>query len=81
MTYGTEVVVPTEISKHSSWTENFDLDLNDQGLSFNLDILEIKRDKVQIRMVANQWAATQSYNMRVKVRRFKAEDLVLKKTR
>ena len=44
MTYGTKVVVPTEIDAPSFRTESFDLDLNDQGLSLNLEILEIKWD-------------------------------------
>ncbi len=45
----------------------------------NLDILEIKCDKAQIQMVANQKAATQSYNSRVRLRRFREGDLVLKR--
>ena len=79
MTYGTEAVVPTEIGEPSFRTEEFDLDQNVEGLSLNLELLEIKRDNAQIRMVANQKAAARSYNTRVKVRRFQAGDLVLKK--
>ena len=79
MTYGTEAVVPTEIGEPSFRTEQFNLDFNDEGLSLNLDILEIKRDMAQIRMVANQKVVAISYNMRVKIRRFQEEDLVLKK--
>ena len=60
MIYGTEAVVPAEIGEPSFQTENFDPNLNDQGLSLNLDILEIRRDKAQIQMVANQRPATQS---------------------
>ncbi len=46
MTYGMETVVPTEIGKPSFQTEQFDPDLNVEGLSLNLDLLEIKRDNV-----------------------------------
>ena len=53
-----KVVVPAEIDEPLFQIENFDLALNDQGLSLNLDIFEIKWDKSQIRMVANQKAAT-----------------------
>ncbi|KAL5577187.1 hypothetical protein UlMin_018886 [Ulmus minor] len=56
MTYGTEAVVPTEIGEPSFRTEQFDPDLNVEGLSLNLDLLEIKRDNAHIRMVANQKA-------------------------
>ena len=45
MTYGTKVVVPTKIDEPSFRTEHFDSTLNNQGLSLNLDVLEIKRDK------------------------------------
>ena len=53
MTYGTEAVVPTEIGEPSFWVEQFDPESNVEGLSLNLDLLEIKRDNAQIRMVAN----------------------------
>ena len=48
MTDGTEVVVPTEINEPLFWTEQFDPDLNVEGLSLNLDLLEIKRNNAQI---------------------------------
>ncbi|KAL5581863.1 hypothetical protein UlMin_014305 [Ulmus minor] len=53
MTYGTEAVVPTEIGEPSFRVEQFDPEFNVEGLSLNLDLLEIKRDNAQIRMVAN----------------------------
>ena len=67
MTYGTEAVVPTEIDESSFRIEQFDPDLNVEGLSLKLDLLEIKRDNAQIRMVANQKAVARSYNTRVKI--------------
>ena len=78
-TYGTKVVIPAKIGEPSFRSENFDPNLNDQGLSLNLDILEIRRDKAQIQMVANQQAVTRSYNGRVKIQQFQERDLVLKK--
>ncbi|KAL5576842.1 hypothetical protein UlMin_018541 [Ulmus minor] len=48
MTYGTEVVVPTEIGEPSFRVEQFDPESNVEGLSLNLDLLEIKRDNAQI---------------------------------
>ena len=79
MTYGTEAVVPIEISEPSFQTKQFNSDLNDQDLSLNLNILEITWDKAQIQMVANKKAVAQSYNIRVRVRRFQEGDLVFKK--
>ena len=48
MTYVTEATIPTEIGEPSFRMEHFDSTNNDQGLSLNLDILEIKWDKAQI---------------------------------
>ncbi|KAL5559604.1 hypothetical protein UlMin_035815 [Ulmus minor] len=56
MTYGTEAVVPTEIGEPSFRVEQFNPESNVEGLSLNLDLLEIKRDNAQIRMVVNQKA-------------------------
>ena len=67
MTYETEAVVPTEIGEPSFRTEKFDLDLNVEGLSLNLDLLEIKRDNAQIQMVANQKAVAKSNNTRERI--------------
>ena len=79
MTYGTEAVVPTEIGEPSFRVEQFDPESNVEGLSLNLDLLEIKRDNAQIRMVANQKAVARAYNARVRIRRFRTGELVLKK--
>ncbi|KAL5571653.1 hypothetical protein UlMin_021250 [Ulmus minor] len=48
MTYGTEAVVPTEIGEPSFRVEQLDPESNVEGLSLNLDLLEIKRDNAQI---------------------------------
>ena len=58
---------------------HFNPQTNDQGLALNLDLIEIKRNKAQLQMVANQQAAIWSYNPRVKIWRFEAGDLVLKR--
>ena len=79
MTYMTEVVVPAEIREPSFRTTHFDPLANDQGLALNLDLIEIKRDKAQLWMMANQQAAARSYNQRFKIQRFIYGDLVLRK--
>ncbi|KAL5545737.1 hypothetical protein UlMin_005424 [Ulmus minor] len=79
MTYGTEAVLPVEVGEPSFRTIRFDSEVNNQGLALNLDLVEIKRDEAVIRIRANQAAAARSYNPRVRIRRFEAGDLVLKK--
>ncbi|KAL5553461.1 hypothetical protein UlMin_040862 [Ulmus minor] len=79
MTHGTEAVLPVEVGEPSFRTMQFDSEVNDQGLALNLDLVEIKRDEAAIRVKTNQAAATRSYNPRVRIRRFEAGDLVLKK--
>ncbi|KAL5567548.1 hypothetical protein UlMin_024123 [Ulmus minor] len=79
MTYGTEAVLPVEVGEPSFRTIRFDSEVNNQGLALNLDLVEIKRDEAVIRVRANQVAAARSYNPRVRIRRFEAGDLVLKK--
>ena len=79
MTYGTKAVVSVEIGELSFRTAHFDSLINGQGLALNLDMIKIKRDKVQLRMMANQQATARSYNPQVKFRHFLSGDLVLKK--
>lgn len=79
MTYGIEAIVSTEIGEPSFRMANYDLVTNDEGLALNLDLIEIKRDKARLRMIANQQATAQSYNSRVKIQRFEAGDLVMRK--
>lgn len=54
MTYGIEVVVSVEIGEPSFRTTNYDPVTNDEGLALNLNLIEIKRDKARLRMIANQ---------------------------
>ena len=46
MMYGTEAIILDEIGEPLFRTVHFDLETNDQGLELNLDLVEIKRDKV-----------------------------------
>ena len=78
MFYGTEAIVPSKIGEPTFQKTRIDSLLNNQGLALNLDLLEIKRDKTQLRMMENQKAVARSYNPRVKIWRFKSRDLVLK---
>lgn len=79
MTYGAEAVLPVEVGEPSFRTTQFSLETNDQGLALNLDLIEIKRDKAAVKVKANQAATARSYNPMIRIRHFKARDLVLKK--
>ena len=46
MTYGTEAVILAKIGEPLFRIAHFDFLLNDNGLALNLDMIEIKRDKV-----------------------------------
>lgn len=79
MTYGTEAVIPVEVGEPSFRTTQFGSQTNDQGLALNLDLVETKRDEAAMKIKANQAAAAQSFNPRVRIQRFEVGDLVLKK--
>ena len=81
MTYGTEAVILVEVGEPSFRTTQFGPQTNDQGLALNLDLVEIKRDEAAMRIKANEAAVAQSYNPRVRIWRFEAGDLVLKRSR
>ena len=68
-----------EVGEPSFRTTQFGSQTNDQGLALNLALVEIKRDEAEMRIKANQAVAARSYNPRVRIRRFEAGDMVLKK--
>ena len=72
-------MIQIEIGEPLFQTTYFDSYFNDQGLAWNLDLIEIKRDKARLWMVANQQAAARSYNPWVKIQSFVSRYLVLKK--
>ena len=79
MTYGTEAVLLAEIGIPTHWVMYYNKQENDEGLSANLDLLEMGLDEVQLRVVVYQKAAARGYNRKVKVRCFQVGNLVLKK--
>lgn len=61
-----------EIGVTSHRTANFDPKNNEAGLRNNLDLLEDKRDKAALRVVAYKQKMAKYYNSQVKTRRFAA---------
>lgn len=79
MTYGTEAVIPIEISLLSPKMAYFEQGHNDEGLIGSLDVLEERRDMVSIRLSNYQKRLAQGYNRNVRPQEFVLGDLVLHK--
>ncbi|KAI3523816.1 hypothetical protein L1887_02241 [Cichorium endivia] len=79
LTYGTEAVLPPEIFIGSLRTTEFTEEKNNQDLRLNLDILEEKRELANIRQACYKAATEKYYNTRVREKRFRVGDLVLRK--
>ena len=79
LAFGTEAVVPAEIGMPTYRVQHFNPECNDDLQLQNLDFLEEKQDQAMIRVAAYQGRVARYYNARVKNRRFRVGDLVLKK--
>ncbi|GKE27912.1 reverse transcriptase domain-containing protein [Tanacetum coccineum] len=65
LTYGTEVVIPTEIRMPTYRTSAVDTVHNDEELQLNLDLLEEKRERAAICEAKAKMKMTKYYNVRV----------------
>ncbi|GFS28943.1 hypothetical protein Acr_00g0004750 [Actinidia rufa] len=79
MVFGTESVIPVEIGMPNFRTSNFDKESNEVELRLNLDLLEEKREKAELRQMAYKCRVAKYYNQRVKHRSFLPGNLVLRK--
>ncbi|GFS40591.1 hypothetical protein Acr_00g0069450 [Actinidia rufa] len=77
--FGTESVIPVKIGMPSFRTSNFDKENNEAELRLNLDLLEERREKDELRQAAYKCQVTKYYNRRVKHRSFLPGDPVLRK--
>ena len=60
-------------------TQAYDDQANITALVGNLDLLEAKRERAQLRLATYQQRAARYYNSRVRERRFRVGELVLRK--
>ena len=72
-------VAPVEIRLKSPRIELASVEHNEEALRLNLDLLDEKCDQVQKRTEDYQRKMTRYYNHKVKPRRYKPGDLVLKR--
>ena len=79
LAYGTEAVVPLEITHTSPRIREFQPESNEEGLRAAIDMIDEVRDEAHAKIVENQKRASYYYNLRVKERFFKEGDLVLRK--
>nr|GEX59726.1 reverse transcriptase domain-containing protein [Tanacetum cinerariifolium] len=76
LTYGTEVVIPTEIGMPALRTTEVDLVENNEALEINLDLLEERREEAAIREAKSKAKIEKYYNSKVRNASFKPGDLV-----
>nr|GEU59427.1 reverse transcriptase domain-containing protein [Tanacetum cinerariifolium] len=76
LTYGTEAVIPAEISMPTLRTAKVDLVQNNEALEINLDLLEERRDQAAIREAKSKDKMEKYYNSKVRSASFKPGDLV-----
>ncbi|GKC45221.1 reverse transcriptase domain-containing protein [Tanacetum coccineum] len=75
LTYGTEVVIPTEIGMLTLRTTEVDMVQNNEALGINLDLLKEKREQAAIRKVKSKAKMEKYYNSKVRSTSFKLGDL------
>ena len=78
LAYGTEAVLPIEISMNSPRVEDFSQDKSEEGLKLHNDLIEESRDNAQMKVAQYQKRVAQYYNSKVKIRNFVEGDLVLR---
>jgi len=79
MVYGSEAVVPAEVKECSARVSMFDPERNNFLRSFDLDLLDEKRQDAYLKMQHCKALTAKLYNKTVKPRSFQVGDLVLKK--
>ncbi|XP_015941717.1 uncharacterized protein LOC107467191 [Arachis duranensis] len=78
LVYGTECVIPLEISQGSTRTEHFNESANEQSRRAEIDVVEEERNYTELRQKSMQLAMKRQYNKKVKPRILKQGDLVLR---
>ena len=79
LAYGTEAVVPLEITHVSPRIEAYEVEENEEGMKLALDLIDEVRDMANAKVTEYQKRTSFYYNLRVKERFFRQGDLVLRK--
>ncbi|KAL2253357.1 UNVERIFIED_CONTAM: Retrovirus-related Pol polyprotein from transposon [Sesamum indicum] len=79
LVYGTEAIIPAEIGEESQRVAMYDPEANQQERSFDLTMIEEKRDGAYARILHHKGLMMRSQGRRVRPRELQVGDLVLKK--
>ncbi|XP_057811617.1 uncharacterized protein LOC131025850 [Salvia miltiorrhiza] len=79
LAYGMEAVIPTESEVPTARHELTTDDGNQEAMCHELDLLDEKRNKVNIRLASYQQSIVRHYNKHIHTRTFKPGDWVLRK--
>ena len=79
LTYGSEVVIPTEVGLTSYRVHNHDESKNDEAIRLQLDLVDEVRATAKQKLAHYQDCMAKYYNFRVRHRDFLVGDLVLRK--
>ena len=79
MVYGTKSVILVEIGMPNFRIVNFDKENNEAELRLNLDLIDEKIERAEIRQATYKHSVAKYYNQRIKHRSFLPSDLVLRK--
>jgi len=70
ITYDIDAMIPVEVGEPTVRREMFDLTLNEESLSINLDLVNELHDKRKIQERTCKLRATRRYNTKVRLRSF-----------
>ena len=79
LAYGVEAMIPVEVGVPSLRRETYDQEENFALQRYELDLLEEKRDLAALRITSYKRRSERYFNSKVKDRRLKEGDLVLRK--
>ncbi|KAL2238147.1 UNVERIFIED_CONTAM: Retrovirus-related Pol polyprotein from transposon [Sesamum indicum] len=79
LVYGTEAIIPAEIEEESQRIMQYDPEANRDERSFDLTVIEEKREVAYARILHHKGLMMKSYDRRVRPRQLQVGDLVLKK--
>ncbi|KAL0344710.1 UNVERIFIED_CONTAM: hypothetical protein Sradi_4302300 [Sesamum radiatum] len=77
--YGTEAIIPAEIGEETQRIAQYEKEKNQEERTFDLTVVEEKRDAAYAKILHHKGLLMRSYNRRIKPRCFQVGDLVLKK--
>ena len=79
LTYGSKTIIPAEIFAPSSRMAAYAVEVNEGERQLDLNLVQERRDAASTWVVSYKHTLGSYYNTRVKPRRFRSENLVLRK--